>query len=202
MTKIFTDRDWDELWEENLQNGNIFYKSTEFETISQGYYPDISNEYISLIKLRNDLIIHRCEFELTDDLVLQRNINDEYQFGLSFFLSGKVKIHRHGITDETEEIVGRYYSECNYDVKETEWWQAGEKFSRIYIGFKPQQFFQGFGEELLKQIPVEMRRGIVSDRPQPYYHQNKTTRKMRQALYDILHLNTCTTTDLKKHDNF
>ncbi|MCU0532929.1 MAG: AraC family transcriptional regulator [Hydrococcus sp. Prado102] len=186
MTKIITDKECGELWEENWQNGKIFYKSSDLETIYQGYLPGIGNEYDSRIKLRHGLNIGLYECELTEDLVWQRDINDNYQFGLSFFLSGKVKIHRHGLTNETEEITGRYYSECNCDVKETEWWQAGEKFSRIYIGFEPQQFFQSFGEELLEQIPVEMRQGVMSDRPQPYYRLGKTTRKMRQTLHEIL----------------
>ncbi|NJP18610.1 MAG: helix-turn-helix transcriptional regulator [Hydrococcus sp. CRU_1_1] len=187
MTKIFTETDWDELWEKNRQKGNIFDQSTDLETISQGYFLDFGNQYCSCLELRNGLYIEIHEYELTDDLVWQRNINNDYKFGLSFFLSGKVRIHRHGLTDEIEELVGRYYSECNYDVKETEWWQAGEKYSRIYIGFEPQQFFQGFSEELIQQIPVEIRQGIAIDTPQPYYHIGKTMRKMRQALYEILH---------------
>ncbi|NJM90331.1 MAG: helix-turn-helix transcriptional regulator [Hydrococcus sp. RU_2_2] len=186
MTKIITDAEWGELWEENRQNGNIFYKSSALETIYQGYLPDIGNEYDSYIKLRNGLNICIYECKFTDDLVWHKDINDNYQFGLSFFLSGKVKIHRHGLTDETEELVGRYYSECNGEIKETEWWQAGEKISRIYIGFKPQEFFQSFGEELLQQIPVEMRQGMANNRPQPYYYLGKTTRKMQQALHEIL----------------
>lgn len=150
MTKILTSRDWQQLWAEGEQNGQASSQSKGFETINQGKIIDISNTYIYWIELRNGLFIKIHEEEFIDDLVWIRDIPDESLFGLSFFISGKVRIERHGLTDKTDEAVGRYYSECNCDIRETEWWKAGEKFSRIYLKIEPQEFFQSFGEEELE----------------------------------------------------
>ncbi|MGF1675347.1 MAG: helix-turn-helix transcriptional regulator, partial [Rivularia sp. (in: cyanobacteria)] len=105
---------------------------------------------------------------------------------LSFFLSGKVRIERHGLTDETDESVGKYYSECNCDIKETEWWKAGEKYSQIYLDIEPQKFFQTFAQEDLEQIPIYLRQALIGGKLQPDYHQGKITRQMRQVLNEIL----------------
>ncbi|MEI1375912.1 AraC family transcriptional regulator [Nostoc sp. UHCC 0926] len=115
-----------------------------------------------------------------------RNSLDESRFGLSFFLSGKVRIERHGLTDEIDESVGKYYSECNCDIKETEYWKAGEKYSRIYLEIEPQQFFSNFSEEDLEQIPISLRQALLGGKVQPYYHQGKITRQMRRVLHQIL----------------
>jgi AraC-like DNA-binding protein len=105
---------------------------------------------------------------------------------LSFFLSGKVRIERHGLTDETDESVGKYYSQCNCDIKETEWWKAGEKYLRIYLKIEPQEFFSNFIEEDLKQIPIFLRQALMGGKVQPYYHQGKITGQMRRLLHQIL----------------
>ncbi len=147
MTKIFTSTDWQEWWAESKQNGTVSTQSKGFETIHQGKILNICNTYECWTELRNGLSISIHEEKFIDDLVWVRDSLNEFQFGLSFFLSGKVKIERHCLTDETDESVGRYYLESNCDIKETEWWKAGEKFSRIYLKIEPQEFFQSFGEE-------------------------------------------------------
>jgi AraC family transcriptional regulator, transcriptional activator of the genes for pyochelin and ferripyochelin receptors len=187
MTKIMTDRDWEEIWEESRHNGTLLYESNQFEQLVRADVPDIGNCYDLWIELRNGLSLSINRQELNEDVVYMKDILDDYQFGLSFFLSGNVKINRHGLTGETEELVGKYYSECNYDIKETEWWQAGETFSRIYIKFDPKQFFPSFGEELLEQIPTEIHKFIINGKSLPYYHQGKITHPMRQELQNILY---------------
>ncbi len=141
MTKTLTTTDWDELWQETS------CQSKGFETIEQGKIPDICNTYDWWADLRSGLSLWIHEEEFIDELVWIRNKSNDLRFGLSFFLSGKVRIERHGLTDKTDESSGRYYSECNCDLKETEWWKAGEKFSRIYLKIEHQQFFQIFSEE-------------------------------------------------------
>ncbi len=186
MTKILTSREWEELWGESEQNGAISSQSKGVETICQGKILNISNIYECWIELRNGLSIHIHEEDFVDDLVWVRDGLDESQFGLSFFLSGKVRIERHGLTDKTDESLGRYYSECNCDIKETEWWKAGEKFSRIYLKIEPQEFFQSFDEEELEQIPISLRQALIGDKLQPYYHQGEITQQMWTVLCNIL----------------
>jgi len=186
MTKTLTDTDWQELWAESEQKGTVSSQSKGVETIRQGKIFDVCHTYHCGTKLRSGLYIWIHEEEFIDDLVWIRDSLDESQLGLSFFLSGKVRIERHGLTDETDESVGKYYSECNCDIKETEWWKAGEKFSRIYLRIDPQEFFQNFAEEDLEQIPIFLRQALIGDKVQPYYHQGKITRQMRRVLREIL----------------
>jgi len=186
MTKTLTDTDWQELWAESEQKGTVSSQSKGVETIFQGKILDVCNIYTCWTELRSGLSIEIKEDEFIDDLIWIRDSLDDSRFGLSFFLSGKVIIERHGLTDETDESVGKYYSECNCDIKETEWWKAGEKFSRIYLRIEPQEFFQNFAEEDLEQIPIFLRQALIGDKVQPYYHQGKITRQMRRVLREIL----------------
>ncbi len=186
MTKIITDTNWKQLWQESKDNGNASRQSKGFETIEQGNLPNVCNFYSRWIECRSGLSIMKHEIEFIDDLVWIRDSLDNYRFGLSFFISGNVRIERHGLTDETDELVGKYYSECNCDIRETESWKAGEKFSRIYLEIEPQQFFQGFGKEELEQVPIPMRQALIGGKLQPYYHQEKITRQMRLVLRQIL----------------
>lgn len=186
MTKLLTDSNWQELWAESEQNGNIYRQSNSFESIYQGKILDVCNIYTCWAELRSGLSILTNELEFIDDLGWIRDGLDNSQFGLSFFLSGKVRIERHGLTDEADEAVGKYYSECNCDLKETEWWKAGEKYSRIYLKIEPQQFFQSFSEEDLEQIPIYLRQALIGGKVQPYYYQGKITRQMQRVLRQIL----------------
>ncbi|TVP59976.1 MAG: AraC family transcriptional regulator [Nodularia sp. (in: Bacteria)] len=186
MTKILTDTDWQELKAESEQKGILSIQSKGVETISQGKILDVCNTYHCWTKLRSGLSILIHEEKFTDDLVWIRDSFDDYRFGLSFFLSGKVKIERHGLTDETDESVGKYYSECNCDIKETEYWKAGEKYSRIYLKIEPQEFFSSFGDEDLEQIPISLRQALMGDKLQPYYQQGEITQEMWVVLSHIL----------------
>lgn len=186
MTKIITSTDWEEIWTKSEQNGQLSSQLKSFETIHQGKIIDICHTYECWTELRSGLFIKIHEKEFINNLIWIRDIPDESLFGLSFFLSGKVRIERHGLTDKTDEIVGRYYSECNCDIKETEWWKAGEKFSRIYLKIEPQQFFQSFGEEELEQIPIFLRQAVMNGKVQPYYQQGEITQQMWQVLCNIL----------------
>lgn len=180
MTKILTDTSWNELWQKTSDG------SKDFETSDRGKIPNVCNTYDWQVELRSGLTLSIHEVELTEDIVWTRDRLDDSQFGLSFFLSGKVRINRHSLTDETDESVGKYYSECNCDFKETELWKAGEKFSRIYLKIEPQQFFQSFGVEDLAQIPIYLRQATISDRVQPYYQQWEITQQMWMVLCNIL----------------
>ncbi|MEH2213298.1 helix-turn-helix transcriptional regulator [Nostoc sp.] len=186
MTKVITTTDWKELWSESEQNGKAFHKSKGFETIHQGNILDVGNNYECSTELRSGLSLTTIEQEFIDDLVWIRDSLDNSQFGLSFFISGKVKVERHGLTDKTDESVGKYYLECNSDIKETEWWKAGDKYSRIYLRIEPQQFFQSFSEEELEQIPISIRQAVINSKLQPYYHQGEITQQMRLVLFNIL----------------
>lgn len=186
MTKILTTTDWDELWQENEQNGKAFSQLKGFETIEHGKIPDISDYYDCRAELRSGLFLSIHKEELNDDLVLIRDRLNDSPFGLSFFISGKVKIERHDLTEETDEPVGKYYSEYNCDLKETEWWKAGEKYSRISLEIKPQEFFQSFGEQELEQIPIYLRQAVIDGKVQPYYQQGEITQQMWTVLSKIL----------------
>jgi AraC family transcriptional regulator, transcriptional activator of the genes for pyochelin and ferripyochelin receptors len=180
MTIILTDTSWNELWQKTSD------RSKDFETSDRGKIPNVCNTYDWQVELRSGLTLSIHEVELTEDIVWTRDRWDDSQFGLSFFLSGKVRIERYSLTDETDESVGKYYSECNCDFKETEWWKAGEKFSRIYLKIEPQQFFQSFGEQELEQIPIYLRQAVIGDRVQPYYQQREITQQMWMVLSNIL----------------
>ncbi|MDZ7960271.1 MAG: AraC family transcriptional regulator [Aulosira sp. DedQUE10] len=184
--KILTSTYWQELQAESEQNGTVSSQSKGVETIYQGKILNVCNIYECWTELRGGLCISIHKQEFIDDLVWIKDSLNDYQFGLSFFLSGKVRIERHGLTDETDEAVGKYYSECNCDIKETEWWKAGEKYSRIYLKIEPQEFFRSFGEEELEQIPISLRQALIGDKVQPCYYQGKITRQMRRVLREIL----------------
>ena len=186
MTKILTDTNWQELLAASGHNGTFSSQSKGFETIEHGKIPDVCNTYDWWAELRSGLSLSIHEVELAEDLVYVRDRLDNLRFGLSFFLSGKVRIERHGLTERTDESVGRYYSECNCDLRETEWWKAGEKFSRIYLKIEPQQFLQSFSEADLEQIPIYLRQAVIGDRLQFYYQQEKITRQMQRVLRQIL----------------
>ncbi|MBW4619661.1 MAG: AraC family transcriptional regulator [Cyanosarcina radialis HA8281-LM2] len=180
MAKTMTNTDFDELWQETS------HKSKGFETIDRGKIVDICNTYERSAELRSGLTLCIYEVEFIDELVWMRDEFDDLQCGLSFFLSGKVIIQRHGLTIETDESVGKYYLECNCDLKETEWWKAGEKYSRIYLKIEPQQFFQSFGEQELEQIPYSLRQAAIGGNVQPYYWQGEIAQPMWAVLCNIL----------------
>jgi len=186
MTKIITSTDWQELFAESEQNCQAYTESKGFETIHQGNILNICHTYKCWTELGSGLSMSIHSEEFIDDLVWIRDSLDDSEFGLSFFLSGKVRIERHGLTDETDESVGKYYSQCNCDIKETEWWKAGEKFLRIYLKIEPQEFFSNFIEEDLEQIPIFLRQALIGGKVQPYYHQGKITGQMRRVLHQIL----------------
>ena len=168
MTKIITTKNWDKLWQETSCQSNI------------------CNTYDWWAELRSGLYFWIHEVEFIDELVWMRDRLENYQFGLSFFLSGKARIERHCLTDRIDESVGKYYLECNCDLKETEWWQAGEKYSRIYLKIEPQQFFQSFSEQELEQLPIYLRQAALDGEIQPYYQQGEVTQQMWLVLSHIL----------------
>lgn len=180
MTKIITTTDFDELWQKTSCESN------SFEAIEQGNILDICNTYNWWADLRSGLSLWMHQVEFVDDLVWIHDSSDDSQFGLIFCLSGKVIIQRHGLTDKIDVSVGKYYLECNRDLKETEWRQAGEKLSRICLGIKPQQFFQSFGSEELEQIPNPLRQAAIGGKVQPYYQQGELTQQMWMVLGNIL----------------
>ncbi|AFZ54141.1 helix-turn-helix transcriptional regulator [Cyanobacterium aponinum] len=187
MAKIITSNDWEEIWAESHDNGTyISYSRNKYGYIIQGKHPYLGRNRCYGIDLRNGLSIEYNEVEFSDDLVILRDKLNQPLFGLSFFLSGKVRIERHGLTGKSEESIGRYYSDCNCDVKETEWWTKGEKFSRIYIEIEPQKFFNSFSQEDLSQIPPFLRQTLVEKQTQPYYDQGNITREMQKILRQIL----------------
>jgi len=188
MAKIITSKNWREIWAESQDNDIYFsHVNGKYESIFQGKNPYLGRSRCCHIDLRNGLSIEYNEVEFIDDLVILKNKLNQPLFGLSFFLSGKVRIERHGLTGKSEESIGKYYSDCNCDVKETEWWTKGEKFSRIYIEIEPQKFFDSFCQEDLSQIPPFLRQSLVEKQIQPYYDQGNITREMQKILRQILH---------------
>lgn len=187
MAKIIKSSDWEEIWAESQDNDTYFsHVNGKYESIFQGKNPYLGRSRCYDINLRNGLSIEYNEMEFMDDLVILKNKFNKPEFGLSFFLSGKVRIERHGLTGKSDESVGKYYSNCNCDVKETEWWTKGEKFSRIYIEIEPQKFFNSFSQEDLSQIPPFLRQSLVEKKIQPYYDQGNITREMQKLLRQIL----------------
>jgi AraC family transcriptional regulator, transcriptional activator of the genes for pyochelin and ferripyochelin receptors len=106
--------------------------------------------------------------------------------GLTFFLSGKVRTTLHGLTDEIDELVGYNYLCCEIGTKETEVWQAREKFQRVYIGIEPKLMFADLSEAQLAELPLEVQQAVMEDLPKPFYRQGKTTLEMQQLLDRIL----------------
>ena len=106
MIKILTDTSWNELWQKTS------HRSKDFETLEQGKIPNVCNTYDGWVELRSGLTLSIHEVELTDDLVWTRDRWDDSQFGLSFFLSGKVRIERYSLTDETDEADSVNFNRC------------------------------------------------------------------------------------------
>jgi AraC family transcriptional regulator, transcriptional activator of the genes for pyochelin and ferripyochelin receptors len=186
MAKILTSSDCQEIWAESEENGTFSYQCKNSKHIVQGKSRYLGKAESLELNLRNGLSINYYQLEFNDDIIWLKEVFDRPQFGLSFFLSGKVKIDRHSLTGTQEELVGYYYSDCNCDFKETEWWQGGEKYTRIYIEIEPQQFFNSFQEEDFNQIPPFLRWGMNLQTIKPHYQQGKITRLMQKTLSQIL----------------
>lgn len=187
MPFILASDTFESLWAESEQNGQASCPDTDTDAIDKATLPYIGQFWQSCTPLQPGLDIRIQEWEVPVDLL---HISDEGEpdmgAGLAFYLSGKVRTTLHGLTEEVEEVVGHYdFCACS-EFRETEFWEAGKPFRRIYLDIDPQTLLGTSNAQQLDQLPLELRRTLQGNH-RPYCRYRAMTPAMHQALQQILH---------------
>ncbi|MBW4552756.1 MAG: AraC family transcriptional regulator [Aphanocapsa sp. GSE-SYN-MK-11-07L] len=187
MPYELTDSIVNELWQESEQKGQAAWADTDTEAIDWATLPHIGRLWQCHMPLQEGLELEIQEWEMLE--ALWHNGSSEKEpdlgFGLTFCLSGKVTTQIHGLTDEIEEPIG-YYNFCSHsEFRETEHWQAGEPFRRLYLGVNPFQVFADYTPQQRQQLPRELQQILAGDR-KPFFHYRVITPEMFQVVQQIL----------------
>ncbi|MEX0271504.1 helix-turn-helix transcriptional regulator [Leptolyngbyaceae cyanobacterium UHCC 1019] len=86
MTIILSNQDYEALFEEAIQNGEISYRSNEFETICE-YPPQLAKGYRQSIQLRPGMELSTDDRVTQQDLILKSPVC-QWSVGASFHLAG------------------------------------------------------------------------------------------------------------------
>jgi AraC-like DNA-binding protein len=178
---------FDELWHESAQRGQAGLADTDTEDVDWAVLPHIGRFRNCHVPVEKGVALTLQEWEMQESL--WHNDPDQGEldpgFGLTFCLSGKVITQFHGLTGEIEEPIG-YYAFCSCcEFRETERWQAGEPFHRLYLNVNPFQVFADYTPQQRQQLPREVQQILAGDR-QPFLHYRVITPEMFQVLQYIL----------------
>jgi AraC-like DNA-binding protein len=186
MPFILTPDTFESLWQESEHNGQASCPDTETDFIDQAVFPHIGRFWQCDTPLQPGLKLSISEWEVPIDLLhIGGEGEPKSDASLVFHLSGKVQTTLHGLTTEMVETVGHYnFCACS-GFRETELWQAGEPFHRIYLDFEPLTLFGHLTGAQLDQIPLELQR-TLEGKHRPYNCYRPMTPGMRQVLQQIL----------------
>ncbi|NJK28640.1 MAG: helix-turn-helix transcriptional regulator [Acaryochloridaceae cyanobacterium CSU_3_4] len=186
MTKTISEEDYEDLWEESRQTGQVVEHSGEFITRYQGYVPRIGKVLDWWIPLQDGLDLGVYRYDLEQDLKLFEQQNEGASWSvLSFFVSGNVKTTLRGVTDQVDELAERTYLSCCLNTPETEEWIGGECLTRLQICLDPKHFLKNFIPEQLSPLPLEVRQAAEGT-IQPYYYSGRMTPAMKAIAQQIL----------------
>jgi AraC family transcriptional regulator, transcriptional activator of the genes for pyochelin and ferripyochelin receptors len=163
------------------------WQDNDTEAVDWATLPHIGQFRNCDIPLSNGLHINVQEWGMAEDLLhLEDAGQQDTGVCLIFNLSGKVQTNLPNIVGEIEEKVGFYHLENTLDVAETELWQSGEPFQRIYLGIDPFQLVEQFHSSQLVQLPIEIQHTLEGNH-RPYYRSHPISSEMAQTLHQILH---------------
>jgi AraC family transcriptional regulator, transcriptional activator of the genes for pyochelin and ferripyochelin receptors len=183
-----TESIFDELWQESEQQGRAGWADTDTEAIDWATLPYIGRLWHCHIPLQEGLGLEIREWEILGSLWHDDPGDGEVHqgFGLVFCLSGKVTTQIHGLSNEIEEPIGSYYFCSHAEFQETEHWQAGEPFRRLYLEVNPFRVFADYTPQQRQQLPRELQQILAGDR-QPFLHYRVITPEIFQVLQHILY---------------
>ncbi|MBW4507967.1 MAG: AraC family transcriptional regulator [Scytonematopsis contorta HA4267-MV1] len=187
MLRVITEADWDELYYEAEQRGELVYSQTASESVN--YLPSqIGNGGDCTIALRDGISINILNLELLESLRLDRYHEASSPLISKFYLTGNSRVLTPGTVDiknEYEEICGQNYLYYLPNIREFEDWQGREKVHVLMIYVSPsylKSFNQGF-----ETLPQQLRLLIEENSPQRFHQSlGYSTPVMRQALQQIL----------------
>ncbi|NJN39168.1 MAG: helix-turn-helix transcriptional regulator [Acaryochloridaceae cyanobacterium CSU_3_4] len=187
MPFILTPDTFDSLWAESDKTGQASCPDTDTDIIDQAILPHIGRFWSCHTPLQPGLDLVIQEWEVPSDLLRTGDVEEPSQtVGLAFYLSGKVQTQLHGLTGEIEEIVGHFdFCSCSEFV-ETELWQAGQPFRRIYLGIESLTLWGNLSPQDFDLLPIELQRTLAGNH-HPYLRYRAMTPAMHQALQQILY---------------
>jgi AraC-like DNA-binding protein len=178
---------FDELWQESQQRGQAGWADTDTEDVDWAVLPHIGCFRQCWMPIQEGLELNIQKWEMLAALWHNPDEGELHEgFGLTFCLSGKVTTQIHGLTDEIEEPIGYYYFCSHSEFRETERWQAGEAFHRLYLSVNPFQVFADYTPQQHQQLPREVQQILEGDR-QPFLYYRVITPEIFQVLQQILH---------------
>jgi AraC family transcriptional regulator, transcriptional activator of the genes for pyochelin and ferripyochelin receptors len=186
MSLELTDEMLAELWDEAERNGQTGWQDTFPDEIDWATLPRLGKSWSCYTPLAQGMAIELQEQELWVDQRFTNAPGEGTGAGIVFNLSGRVQTHFQGLTDEVEEEVGYYHFENRWGLVETELWQVGEPFRRLYLSFDPAQVLGDLDSEQMDQLPFELRQ-TLEENHRPYYRSHVITPEMNRVIQQIIY---------------
>ncbi|MBE9167044.1 helix-turn-helix transcriptional regulator [Pleurocapsales cyanobacterium LEGE 06147] len=149
MAITLCDRDYSELFEEAIQNGEITCQSNEFETVCE-YPPQLAQGYYQSLQLRPGLELSIADRLSREDLILKIP-ECQWPVGSFFHISGNYRCDCGTYVDPGHNTLTGSYAAP----KETYEYLTGEHLKSVYIRIDSQLF----GELVigqLEQLPLAL----------------------------------------------
>lgn len=186
MTKIITCAEFDELWEESLQNGEATYASDGIDSVEQWKHP-FGQHYNRYTQLHSGLLIRIHQVESRCDWGLKALHNECFPIKLGFQISNDYRTLNRGMKqDYYQESVGENYLFFNPGTEEIEEYPAQKRLLRVRIRLEP-HFLRTLSMGQADSLPRELQPLIEGDMA-PLFHRvvGKITPEMQLALNQIL----------------
>ncbi|WP_414550064.1 helix-turn-helix transcriptional regulator [Anabaena sp. CCY 0017] len=185
MTKIYTDADWDELWDEGLQAGEITRHSNDVEIVENWQHP-LRKGLVSNIPLSQGLRTDISNFEYPEIYDHDYYGNEDYPMTLVFRSTGVLKEQIFGINEDACEHPGEsYLFYYPAGTREIETRMPGRNIS-VRIRLEPHLVrLLSKGQE--EYLPCLLKPCLETDAPPPFYQSlGKMTPAMHIALHQLL----------------
>ncbi|MDZ8262368.1 AraC family transcriptional regulator [Nostoc sp. ChiQUE01b] len=185
MTKIYTSSEWDEMWEEGLQTGEITYHCDDVESVSIWHHPlkkGLFNETSLCLGLRTEIF----NFE-NPEIHAYDSLNSGYRTVSMVFRSlGVWREQIFGVNEDACEQPGEsYLFSFETGTREIEKFMAGRDIN-VRIRLEPQLLrLLSKGQEVY--LPSLLKPFLETDTPPSFYQSlGKMTPEMQVALQQLL----------------
>ena len=185
MTKIYTDAEFDELWDEGLQTGEITHHYNDVEKI-QNWQNSLRKGVFNSIPLCQGLRTDISNFEYPEIYTHDYYGDADYTMTLVFRSSGILKEQIFGINEDACEQPGEsYLFYYPAGIREIEQKMPGQNTS-VRIRLEPHLVrLLSKGQE--DYLPCLLKPFLETDTPSPFYQSlGKITPAMQVALHQLL----------------
>jgi AraC-like DNA-binding protein len=168
--KIIKQAEFDEIYEESQQAGEILHSGTEFE-LKTSLPSRLGHGSEQYVQLRHGLSIHIIQGQLSHALRLEKQHSEQFPLVSKFYLAGSSRVFSPGIQDvedDYEEHCSHHYLYCLPEIREFEQYEAGQPISIVYICLDldvVRSFSQDWGE-----FPTAFQR-LIHGAPGQRFHQ-------------------------------